>query len=272
MSAAVLVVIAGLVFGSFLNVCIYRLPRGISVVTPASRCPQCGRAIRPWENIPLLSYLLQRGRCRGCGRRISWVYPTVEAITAVSFLALYLRFGLEPAFFLNAVFFCLIIALIFIDLFDRILPDVLTLSGTAVGFLLAPFQSPAFLHGPGSVSWGGPVLGSYLNSGLGILFGGGFLWVVATAYLKLRKIEGMGFGDVKMMALVGAFLGWQFSWLTILLGSLLGAVVGGLYIWLFGQNRRYELPFGSFLGLAVIFVTLGGPAFVGWYIRFFLGS
>ncbi len=270
--AAVLVVIAGLVFGSFLNVCIYRIPRGISVVTPGSRCPHCGRSIRPWENIPLLSYLLQRGRCRGCGQPISWVYPTVELMTGVCFLALYLRFGLVPAFFLDAGSFCLVVALMFIDLFDRILPDLLTLSGIVAGFVLSPFQSPEFLHGIGSLSWGGPVFGSYLNSALGILFGGGFLWLVAWAYLKLRRIEGMGFGDVKMMAMVGAFLGWQFSWLTILLGSLLGALLGGLYIWLAGRNRRYELPFGSFLGLAAIVVTLGGPAFVDWYIHFFLGS
>ncbi|MEJ2077882.1 MAG: prepilin peptidase [Acidobacteriota bacterium] len=272
MPAAVLVVIAGLVFGSFLNVCIYRIPRGISVVTPGSRCPHCGRSIRPWENVPLFSYILQRGRCRGCGQPISWVYPAVEAMTALCFLALYLRFGLAPAFFIDAVFFCLLIVLMFIDLFERILPDVLTLSGAVAGFALSPFQSAQFLHGVGSLSWGGPVFGSYLNSALGILFGGGFLWLVAWAYLKLRRIEGMGFGDVKMMAMVGAFLGWQFSWLTILLGSLLGAVLGGLYMWLAGHNRRYELPFGSFLGLAAIIVTLGGPAFVDWYIHFFLGS
>ena len=271
-AVVVLVVIAGLVFGSFLNVCIYRIPRGLSVVLPSSRCPDCGRVIRPWENIPLLSFLLQRGRCRGCGRPISWVYPTVEAMTAVCFGLLYWKFGLAWPFFLNAAFFCLIVALIFIDLFDRILPDVLTLGGTVLGFLLSPFQSPEFLHGTGSVAWGGPIAGSYLNSALGILFGGGFLWLVAWAYLKLRKIEGMGFGDVKMMAMIGAFLGWQFSWLTILLGSLLGALLGGFYIWLAGQNRRYELPFGSFLGLAAMVVTLAGPAFVHWYIGFFLGS
>jgi leader peptidase (prepilin peptidase) / N-methyltransferase len=266
MSAEFLVMIAGLVLGSFLNVCIYRVPRGMSVVRPGSSCPQCERPVRPWENIPLLSYILQRGRCRGCGNRIGWVYPTVEVMTALTYWLLYLKYGLTAAFFLNALFGSILIVLIFIDLFHRILPDLFTLGGALVGFLLSPLQSPEFLLSGGALQLGGPVLNGYLNSLLGILFGGGFLWLVAFIYLKLRRVEGLGFGDVKMMGMVGAFLGWQFAWLTILIGSLLGAVFGGVFIYLSKRDRRYELPFGTFLGIAALGVTLGGSALLGWYL------
>lgn len=263
------VLLAGLIVGSFLNVCIYRLPKGLSVVSPRSACPQCGRPIRPWENIPVLSYVWLGGRCRGCGGRISWVYPAVELITAALFWLLYRRFGLSPEAALNALFFSVLVVLLFIDLFERILPDRLTLGGMAAGFLFAPWQHPEFLAGAGSLSMGGAVFSSYLNSLLGIAVGGGFLWLVAELYLRWRKIEGMGFGDVKMMGMVGAFLGWQYAWMTILLGSLLGAVGGGAYILLAGRDRRYELPFGSFLAVAAVVVTLAGPSAWGWYLSRF---
>ena len=264
--AQLLVIVAGLVLGSFLNVCIYRVPRGLSVVRPGSRCPHCERPIRPRENVPLLSFLLQQGRCRGCGNRIGWVYPTVEAMTGLVFWLLYLKYGLTAPFFLNGLFSSILIALVFIDLYHRILPDVFTLGGTLVGFLLAPIQSPEFLLWGATLQPGGPILNSYLNSLVGIVFGGGILWGVAFLYLKLRRVEGLGFGDVKMMGMVGAFLGWQFAWLTILVGSLLGAVFGGLFILLSNRDRRYELPFGSFLGLAALGVTLVGSALLGWYV------
>ncbi len=264
-------ILAGLIIGSFLSVCIYRLPKGLSVVSPRSACPRCGRPIRPWENVPVLSYLLLRGRCRGCNGRIGWVYPAVELITAALFWLLFRRFGLSPELVLNALFFSLLVALLFIDLFDRILPDRLTLGGAVAGFLLAPWQHPEFLAGAGSLSIGGPLISSYLNSLLGMVVGGGFLWLVAELYLRWRKIEGMGFGDVKMMAMVGAFLGWQYAWLTILFGSLLGAVGGGAYILWAGHGRRYELPFGSFLAVAAMAVTLAGPWALDWYLDRLVG-
>lgn len=260
------VFLGGLIIGSFLNVCIYRIPKGLSIVTPGSACPRCGHRIRPWENIPVLSYLLQRGRCRGCGAGIGWIYPTTELTTALLFWLLYLRFDLTWEFALNACFFSILVALFFIDLFERILPDYLTLGGLAVGFLCAPLQHWEFLLGRGSLEVGGPIVAGYVNSVLGIVVGGGFLWVVAEVYFRLRRIEGMGFGDVKMMAMVGAFLGWQFTWMTILLGSVLGAVLGGAYIFLGGHGRRYELPFGTFLAAAAVLVTLSGPAFLEWYM------
>jgi leader peptidase (prepilin peptidase)/N-methyltransferase len=208
-----------------------------------------------------------RGRCRGCRKPIGWVYPTVELITAVCLLLLYGKYGFTAPFFLNGLFFCLLIILTFVDVFERILPDVITLGGTVTGFLLAPVQSAEYLRGGTSFFLYSGVASSYLNAFLGIVFGGGFLWLVATLYLKLRKIEGMGFGDVKMMAMVGAFLGWQYAWLTILVGSLIGAVVGGLFIFLSGRGRMYELPFGSFLGLGAVLVTLYGSRLLNWYLN-----
>ena len=259
-------VIAGLILGSFLNVCIYRIPRGLSVVRPGSACPHCGRPIRPWENIPVLSYVLLGGRCRGCRGGISWIYPFVEILTAVSFAALYWRFGWSAPLGVNAVFFCLLIVLVMIDLTDRILPDVFTVGGTVAGLLLVPWQAPEFFTLPGSPVTGEGLGNRYAQAGLGILLGAGFLWLVAWLYRKFRGVEGMGMGDVKMMAMVGAFLGWQMVWLTILLGSLMGAVVGGSYVWLTGRGRRYELPFGSFLGISAAVAALFGPQLVLGYL------
>ncbi len=264
--ADVIVVAAGLIIGSFLNVCIFRIPQRESIVTPRSHCRNCGRVLKPLENIPVFSYLLQRGRCRGCGERVSWVYPFVEAITALCFLLLFQKYGFTTPLFVNALFVSLLIVLVFIDLFERILPNVITLGGTLIGFLLAPLQSSEFFQGPGTFLVGNSWLSSYVNSFAGILFGGGFLWGVAYLYFKLRKREGLGFGDIKMMAMVGAFAGWKAAWLTILVGSLLGAVVGGAFILLFSRGRHYELPFGSFLGLTAITVCIYGPEFLKWYL------
>lgn len=258
-SVDVLVILFGLAIGSFLNVCIYRLPRGTSVVRPRSRCNSCRRPVKAWENIPLLSYLLLRGRCRGCGNPIGWSYPVVELLAAGSGYLLYLKFGLSWTFALNVLFFAALIVLVFVDLFERILPDVLTLSGAFVGVLSAPLQAPEFLGG--ATTWH-----SFGQSILGALLGGGLLWLVATLYLKLRKIEGMGLGDIKLMLMVGAFLGWKSAWMTIFLGSLAGAVVGTGFICIFRKNLRYQLPFGSFLGLAAMVTTLWGQDLLGWYL------
>jgi len=259
------VVLFGLVIGSFLNVCIHRIPRGQSVVRPRSRCPSCGHAIKAWENIPLVSYLVLRGRCSKCGARISWVYPAVEALTAGSFYLLFLKYGFGSPFWLNAVFFSLLIALTFIDLYHRILPDVITLGGTAAGFLLVPLQSAEFFAKP-ATSWLGDVITArYFESLLGIVLGGGLLWAAAKLYLTVKKVEGMGLGDVKMMMTIGAFIGWRFAWLTVFLGSLVGAVIGLLFIYASGRDRRYELPFGSFLGIAAVVATLWGKELIEWY-------
>jgi leader peptidase (prepilin peptidase)/N-methyltransferase len=263
--ANLVVSLFGLVFGSFLGVCIYRLPRKESVLRPRSRCTNCGHALRVWDNIPVLSYILLRGKCRDCRHPLSWVYPTVEILTAVLFILLFQKYGLETPFFVNGVFFCMLIVLSFIDLYHRILPNVITFGGVLVGLLLSPFQSAEFLHAQGAFAMDGWYVTSYVNSALGVAIGGGLLWLVAFLYLKLRRVEGLGLGDVKMMGMVGAFLGWQYSWLTIFLGSIVGVLAGGLYIQIFGRGRRYELPFGSFLGLGAIGVTLYGPDLLNWY-------
>ncbi len=252
------VVLFGLVIGSFLNVCIHRLPRSQSVVTPRSSCPHCGRLIRAWENIPVLSYLLLRGRCRGCQAAISWVYPVVELLTAGCLLLLHWKFGLSVVFAVNAVFFCLLIVLMFIDLFERLLPNLITFSGAAAGLLAAPWQASEFLGGGSAAS-------QLFNSVLGAVFGGGMLWLVAWLYFRLKKIEGMGFGDIKMMVMVGAFLGWRMAWLTILLGSLSGALLGAAYILTLGKGRLYELPFGTFLAAGAMASVLWGNDLLSWY-------
>jgi len=256
----------GLIIGSFLNVCIHRIPKGESIVTPRSKCPECGHKISSWENIPVLSYFILGGKCRGCKTSISWIYPLVEVLTGLCFWLLFLRFGFGSPFFVNVVFFCILISLIFIDLHERILPDRLTLGGTIVGFLLAGFQSSALLGGRAAVELSSPVLSNYVNSLLGILVGGGILWLVATLYLKIRKREGMGFGDIKMMMMVGAFLGWKLAWFTILSGSVLGVLIGGSFMYLSRKTQKYELPFGTFLGFGAMLAALYGPQLIDWYL------
>ena len=256
----ILVAAFGLVIGSFVNVCIVRLPADASVVSPGSMCPSCESRIAPRDNIPLLSFILLRARCRQCGTAISWMYPVVEAMMAVGLVGLYWRYGVRPAFFLNGLFFAALIALVFIDLRERLLPDRITLPGVVVGFLLSPLQDGALL----GVTQGA-VIPSYLSSAFGAVLGGGSLWLVATLYYKIRKFEGLGMGDVKMMLMVGAFLGLQLTWITIFLGSLLGSVVGGAFILLSGKGHFYELPYGSFLGLAAMVATLWGSTLVTLY-------
>lgn len=244
----------GLVFGSFLNVCIHRIPREESIVRPRSKCPGCARPIPAWQNIPVISFLVLRGRCGSCGAPISWRYPAVELFSGFLFAALYFKYGFTSPFFINALFVCLMLVLVFTDLDLRILPDILTKGGIFAGLLLSPFQDRAILGMdllpetvPGLVRQIGNPL---LSSVAGVLFGAGFLWSVAWLYLKIRGIEGMGFGDIKMIAMIGAFLGWQLTWLTILLGSLLGAVLGGGYMIAGRFLSDQEDPGGSGAGLS----------------------
>jgi len=186
-------------------------------------------------------------------------------LTAFSLVLLFQKYGLATPFFVNGIFFCMLISLVFIDLYHRILPNLITFGGVLAGVFLSPFQSREFFHSSGVASVEAWYTTSYVNSALGALIGGGILWLVAFLYLKLRRVEGLGLGDVKMMGMVGAFLGWQYAWVTIFLGSIVGVVIGGLYILIMGRGRRYELPFGSFLGLAAMGVTLYGPELLNWY-------
>jgi leader peptidase (prepilin peptidase)/N-methyltransferase len=269
-------ILLGLVIGSFLNVCIARLPQNESIVFPSSRCPNCGKGIKPYDNIPIISYLLLGGRCRWCKGVISWQYPVVEGLTALTFWITFYLLGFQLKTLVLLIFFSAIIALIFIDLNHRILPDVITLPGTLVGFvlsLLAPVQdgTARFAASLFGFPVKHPILLSFLDSLIGALMCGGFLWLVAEAYLRIRKMEGLGFGDVKLMGMVGAFLGVRLAMLTIMLGSFMGAVVGLVYIKLAGKDARYELPFGSFLGIAAIISALQGIQIIGQYTGLFRG-
>jgi leader peptidase (prepilin peptidase)/N-methyltransferase len=268
----VFALLLGLVIGSFLNVVILRLPQGQSVSIPRSHCPHCKQMISWYDNIPVLSYIILGGQCRRCKKKFSARYPFIEALTGIVSVLLALKFGLTVEWALFFMFSSALIALAFIDLDHRILPDVITLNGIWVGVLTSVYlaePSPLvarLLRAIGQETTNPHVI-ALVASLLGAIVGGGLLWGVAEAYLRLRGIEGMGFGDVKMMAMVGAFLGAPLALLTIMVGSLLGSVIGLLFIKLADKTREYELPFGTFLSFAGIVAVLCGDDLVRWYIE-----
>ena len=272
----VFVFCVGLIIGSFLNVCIVRIPEGKSIVLPASACPRCGAAIRPYDNIPVLSYLLLGGKCRSCKTKISAMYPIVELLTAIVCFACYRSFGMTIGAAKWAIFSALMIVLVFTDLRERILPDVLNFTGFGLGLLFSLFTAPA----DGAALWvasrmlhfsaPAPVL-SVVDALLGAALGGGLLWLVSEVYFRLRHREGMGLGDVKMMLFAGAFLGVRRTFLTILAGSLLGSVLGAGFMLVRRKGSDYELPFGTFLGMAAVLVMFFGTPVVEWYQSMVLG-
>jgi len=238
---------AGACVGSFLNVVIHRLPREESIVRPGSRCPDCGRPIKPWENVPLLGFMLLRGRCSGCGARISWRYPGVELLTALGFALIARADGFGFPLLRDAAFFSILVPVAFIDIDHRIIPDELSLGGLAAGLALA------FLPGG---DWRGSLAGAAL--------GGGVLYATAALYEKATGREGMGGGDVKLLAMIGAFLGWRGALLTLFLGSLLG-VAGGVCAMRKGRDGlKTAIPFGPYLCVAALLSRYGG----GWFWRF----
>ena len=239
----------GLLIGSFLNVVIYRVPRGESIVTPGSHCPACGHALRAWELIPVISFLIQKGQCRNCQARISWRYPVVELLTGFFFFitaTLSLSMETHPArLFLNLSFVAVLIALSFIDLDTFRLPDVLTLPLLAIG-LVGAFLIPGNPSGWESV--------------LSALGAGGLFWIIARVYP-----QGMGLGDVKLVAAMGAFLGFPSIFLAVFLGSFVGAFLG-IFLLLAGQKRfGQQIPFGPYLALGAIFTLLWGTQIFDWY-------
>ncbi len=270
MVTAAAVVVFGLMVGSFLNVCIRRIPAGESIVLPASRCPACHAPIKPYDNIPVLSWLLLGARCRSCKAKISALYPAVELLTALLFLGCYLAFGLTVDGAKWGVFAALLVVLTITDLRERILPDTVNFIGLGLGLACSFFIRPV----DGTAAWlanrlfdyppPAPVL-SFTDALLGAAAGSGLLWVVAEGYFRLRGREGMGLGDVKMMAMVGAFLGLKRTLLTVLAGSLLGSVLGLLFMALWSKGRDYELPFGAFLGVAALLVVFFGTPALAWY-------
>ncbi len=262
MLIAALAGLFGLLIGSFLNVCIYRLPRDLSVVRPRSHCVGCGKTIAWYDNIPLLSFFLLRGRCRACGASIGWRYPVVELLTGVAFFGAFLLFK-TPAAVKTSVFSALLLELIFSDLEERILPDEFTLGGTLMGLILAaafPGHGGFAMFFPEGVrAW----VPSLAEAAAGAGIASGALWLVGEIYYRLRGREGIGLGDIKMVAMIGAFLGLQGVLMTLIFGSVLGSIVGLGYILFAGQSMAtYRLPFGTFLGVAALGVAFcGGPVF-----------
>lgn len=242
----------GLVVGSFLNVCIYRLPLDQSIVWPASRCTACGRPLSWYENIPVFSYLVLRARCRTCGEHISAMYPIVELVTGAVFVLVYWRFGLTPLLPVRLVFACAMIVLFVIDLQHQILPNEITVSGIVAGLVASLFLEPG-----------------WRDALLGALAGGGSLWLVAWTYERLRHREGLGFGDVKMLAMIGAFLGWKLMLLTLVFACFTGSLVALLLMAARRADWQSKLPLGTFLALGAVPASLVGQAIVNWYLGFY---
>jgi len=300
---ASVIFVFGLVFGSFLNVCIYRLPRGLSVVSPGSACPNCGNHIRPYDNIPVFSWLLLGGKCRSCKTKITGRYAAVELITASVFVACYAHFGLSLATLKCAVLGFLLIGLIFTDAETHLLPDKMTLPGLALGLAFSLFVPvndlastilPAVFQIPVSseFSWR---LFSFADALLGAAIGASFLYGAGAVYLRWRGVEGMGFGDVKLMAMIGAFAGLRLTILTILASSIAGSFFGVwtvFVVWIkrtqrrkqvFRESgpaarrnawasaqvalRRHQMPFGVFLGSMGLVAFFFGQQFLRWYWR-----
>src|SRR5262249_22943092 len=254
--------IFGLIIGSFLNVVIHRVPRRESIVMPDSHCPECNNRIRPYDNIPVLSYLFLGGRCRNCGVRISPIYPAVELLVGVLYLLLFFKDGPSLALVADVIFVSLIVPLVFIDLKHKLLPNAITYPGLVIVLILRVVAPEPFVINTtrsllGLSTW--PVWRvALVGSAIGAAAGGGTLWLIRELYFRLRHIEGMGLGDVKMMLMVGAFLGWQMALVTIFVASLAGSIVGMVAIWLRGGSLRMELQFGVFLGPASIVALFAG--------------
>ena len=265
----------GAIIGSFLNVVIHRLPREESIVFPNSRCPSCGTAIYPYDNIPVISYLILRGRCRACHAAISARYPAVEAFTAMLYVAVFLVEGATPALLFDLVFVTALVALIFIDAEHMILPNAITYPGL-VFVLLARIAVPYLTGRPFFDDLEAQMTGappdwpmwaaSLLGAALGALAGGGSLWLMGWVWERLRGVEAMGLGDVKMMFMVGAYLGWRLTTVTIFLAVLAGSLTGIALMLRRGEkNMQMLLPFGIFLGAGAIISLLVGSRIVVWY-------
>ena len=247
------VFIFGLCIGSFLNVCIYRLPKGKSIVSPPSSCPKCGHKLAFWENIPLLSYLFLKGRCSRCRERISVKYPLVELLTGILFLLCYEKFGASLSFFSAVIFSSALVVITFIDLEHKIIPDTISLTGILVGFLFSFFMPD--LDWPDSL--------------LGIILGGGALYLVIWVYYLLTKRIGMGGGDIKLLAMIGAFLGWKAIPFVIFISALAGSIIGIVFLAVTKKGRNYQIPFGPFLAFAAELQLFYGEKIYSIYLNLF---
>ena len=271
----VISVLFGAMIGSFLNVCICRIPEGKSIVTPGSHCPQCGKAIRWYDNLPVISFLLLRGRCRHCRRSISVQYPLVEGITALLSLLLFIRFGPSPQYVIYFAFTAALVVITVIDLYHQIIPNGISLPGIAVGLLASWFlPNPALMDGLlRGLVFQAARLGvnlsnhaAFVDALLGIVLGGGSLLLVIHLYYWLRKGEGMGGGDVKLLAMVGAFLGWKAVIVTIIFSSFIGSIVGVALMVRKGKDLKYAIPYGPFLSLGAVIALFYGEGLIVWYL------
>jgi leader peptidase (prepilin peptidase) / N-methyltransferase len=248
-----LVTLFGLCVGSFLNVCIFRLPRNLSIAYPPSRCSSCGRTLSWFDNVPVVSWVLLRGRCRTCHEPVSWIYPIVEVVTALTFVSGYLLYGLTPLAAVRVLFASALIVLFVTDLQHKILPNVITLPGIVVGFVCSLFLEPG-----------------WRDSLIGIVVGGGTLFVIAETYYRVRGQDGLGMGDVKLLGMIGAFLGWKLVLLTLVLASFAGSLAGGAMIISGRGNLKYALPFGTFLAVGALVAAIWGTPLVDWYLGFYV--
>ena len=246
-----LATLVGAIIGSFLNVCIYRLPLGHSIVFPPSACEVCTRQLSWYENVPIVSWLLLGARCRTCKASLSARHPLVEALTALMFGAAAWHYGPSALLASRLVFGCALIVLFAIDFDHHLLPNVITLPGIGVGLAFSVIAEPG-----------------WLASLIGAVVGGGSLWFIAELYYRVRHEEGLGMGDVKMLAMIGAFIGWQLMLLTLMMASVTGALVGLVVIALRKGDMKYALPFGTFLALGAVVATAIGPGLLGWYLAF----
>lgn len=248
----VLIFILGLIVGSFSNVCIYRMPRNESIIYPASHCPKCRSNISPKDNVPLLSYILLKGRCRNCKSKISIQYPIVEFLTGLIYLIIYLIFGLSIQTLIYIILSSALIIIAFIDLHEQIVPDVISLPGIVIGFIISFFVSYI----------------SYMNSALGVLVGGGIILIIGLGGSVIFKKEAMGGGDVKLAAMIGAFLGWRYIIISLFSGFFLGALAGIFLILSKIKSREDVIPFGPFIVLGSFITLLWGEKIISWYIGF----
>lgn len=252
LGALALAGLGGLLVGSFLNVCIYRLPRRESLVWPGSHCPECRTPLRWYDNVPLVGYALLRGRCRACRQSIPLKYPLVELTTAVAYMSCYAVFGLSALLAVRLVFVSAMIVLAVTDIEHRILPNSITYPGIVAGVLFSTVLPPGWVSAViGVVSW--PLA----------------LFLVGEVVGRVMKREALGFGDVKMLAMIGAFLGWRLAFMTVFASSVLGTVFGLLGIAVFGRDRYYEIPLGTFLALAATLMAIVGQPVLDWYLELF---
>ena len=251
-SPVIAAAVLGAMIGSFLNVCIYRIPKGRSIVWPGSACGSCGHMLAWFENIPVLSYIVLRGRCRACRSAIALRYPLVELLTGAMFAGAWWLYGPSVLLVARLIFGCALIVLFAIDLEYHLLPNVITIPGIVVGFAFSFFTPPG-----------------WVASLIGIVVGSGVLWVIAEGYYRLRHEEGLGMGDVKMLAMIGAFVGWKLTLVTLMMASFAGSIVGVLLIASRRGGLKYALPFGTFLALGAALAATVGPGVLDWYLGFY---